>query len=90
MARGVYKRRNRWWIDYTDDRGERHRGRAGPSQRLAIRAREDRLAEIAAGKFGIQRHPQGIAFREFVEGTWREEVLDAICKFIEFPIGGRP
>lgn len=79
MPRGVYKHRNSWWIDYTDSRGTRHRERAGPSQRLAVRAREARLVEIAAGRFGIHRSRQGITFREFVEGTWREEVLDR-CK----------
>ncbi len=72
--RGVYKRGEVWWIDYTDLRGKRHQERVGLSYRVAVRARRQRLADIEAGKFGLRHRGRAMTLQTFVDQHWRPEV----------------
>jgi len=47
----VFKKRNRWWIDYTDPEGKRHRKSIGHSKREAVAALEKIRASILAGTY---------------------------------------
>ena len=73
--RGVYKRGQVWWIDYTDLKGHRHQEPVSSSYRTAVRARRQRLEDVAAGKFGLRRTGQSLTLRAFVDNTWHPEVL---------------
>ncbi len=72
--RGIYRRGQVWWIDYTDLKGHRHRELGGPSYRTAVRARRQRLEDVAAGKFGLRRTGKALTLRGFVDDIWRPEV----------------
>jgi len=72
--RGVYKRGEVGWIDYTDLRGKRHQERVGLSYRVAVRARRQRLADIEAGRFGLRHRGRAITLQTFVDQRWRPEV----------------
>ena len=72
--RGVYKRGEVWWIDYTDLRGKRHQERVGLSYRVAVRARRQRLSDIEAGKFGLRHRGGAMTLQAFVDQHWRPEV----------------
>lgn len=76
--RGVYKRGQVWWIDYTDLKGRRHRELVGPSYRTAVGARRQRLEDVAAGKFGLRRSGKVLTFRAFVDDTWRSQVAPGL------------
>ncbi len=73
-ASGVYLRGRIWWISYCDAFGRRHRESVGPNYQQAVRARAARLADIEAGRFGLRRGRKAPSLREFVDGSWRNEV----------------
>lgn len=79
LVRGIYRRTRTdgvtvYGIDYTDDRGVRHRERVGTTYRVALQALEARKRQIATHRFGL-RALQGVTFAQFVEDQWRPEVL---------------
>ena len=63
-----------YYVDYRDAAGKRHQERVGTNRRLALRARDARLAAVAAGRFGL-RSAKGTTLREFVDETWRPQVM---------------
>jgi len=71
---GLRKRGNSWQISYYDHWGRRHWETVGPSYRDAVRAREQRLADVRAGRFGWKRQHKPITFKQFVDARWRPEV----------------
>jgi len=63
---GVYRRGNRWWIEYEDE-GKRYRETAGRTKRVAEQALNIRRADIAQGKFNIQSVKRSPTFDEFAK-----------------------
>jgi integrase-like protein len=76
--RGVYKRGSVYWIDYLDLRGRRHREPVGPSYRVAVQARRQRLADIAHGKFGLRRRGRAMTLQAFADKHWRPEIAPSL------------
>lgn len=63
-------------IDLTDPMThKRYRHLVGPNRRLAERALDARRAAIAAGKFGVRMARAPITLQQFVDETWRPQVL---------------
>jgi hypothetical protein len=71
---GLRKKGRSWQISYYDQWGRRHWETVGPSYRDALRAREQRLADVRARRFGWERDRQPVTLREFVDTRWRPEV----------------
>ncbi len=63
---GVYKRGNRWWIEYQRE-GTRYRESAGRTKRVAEQALAVRRAEVAQGKFQIEATRRSPRVEVFVE-----------------------
>lgn len=62
----VYKRGNKWYIDYYLPGGNRVREVAGSSKKLAEKLLAKRKAEILEGKYNVE-HPEPIRLEELVE-----------------------
>jgi hypothetical protein len=73
--RGVYRRGAVYWIRYRDPQGRQRRERVGRTRRVAERALAHRLAEVAAGRFGLGAASAGPTLREFVEATYTPQQL---------------
>jgi len=80
MARkspGLRKKGRSWQISYYDQWGRRRWETVGPSYRDALRAREQRLADVRAGRFGWERQRKVVTLAEFINAHWRPEVAIA-------------
>jgi integrase len=79
--RGIFRRVLKngdvvYGIDITDPMThKRYRRLVGPKRRLAQRALDARRAAIAAGKFNVRAARAPITLRQFVDETWRPQVL---------------
>ncbi len=71
---GLRQKGRSWQISYYDQWGRRHWETVGPSYRDAVRAREQRLADVRAGRFGWERQGRSMTLQEFVDVHWRPEV----------------
>ncbi len=74
---GIRKKGRSWQIFYYDQWGRRHWETVGPSYREAVKAREQRLVDARAGRFGLQRQRKPFSLAEFVERHCRLEVAIA-------------
>src|ERR1700730_9040324 len=72
MAR-VFRRNKRFWIDYNDVQGVRHRKQIGPSSRVANEVLNDILSKVAREEFLGVGQESSIAFIEFAK-AWRARV----------------
>jgi len=70
------KNKHSFQFSYYDQFGRRHFEVVRGSYRDAVRARESRLADVRAGRFGWERQRNPMTLATFVE-TWRREVAIA-------------
>lgn len=74
---GLRKKGPSWQISYYDQWGRRRWEVVGPSYRDALKAREQRLADVRAGRFGWERQRKPVTLGAFVATHWRSEVAIA-------------
>lgn len=74
---GIRLKGRSWQISYYDQWGRRRWETVGPSYRDALKARESRLADVRAGRFGWNRQRKPMSLEAFVETHWRPEVAIA-------------
>lgn len=74
---GLRRKGPSWQISYYDLWGRRRWETVGPSYRDALRAREQRLADVRAGRFGWERQRKPMTLGEFVSMHWKSEVAIA-------------
>jgi hypothetical protein len=74
---GLRRKGPSWQISYYDQWGRRRWETVGPSYRDALRAREHRLADVRAGRFGWERQRKPMTLAEFVNAHWKSEVAIA-------------
>jgi hypothetical protein len=69
----VFKRDGKYWIDFKDARGIRHRRKAGPNKRIAKEILDGLLGNVARRVHLGVIEDSAISFADFAE-KWRERV----------------
>lgn len=78
MAR-IFKRQGKYWIDFNDAQGVRHRKKVGPDKRIAKEVLDSNLGKVARRvHLGVIEESK-INFSDFAE-VWKERVFPSITE----------
>jgi integrase len=78
----VFKRDGRWWIDYNDASGVRHREKVAATERVAKEVLNHTLDKVTKEKFMglVEEKEAGITFAKFADDVWWERVEHTLRK----------